>query len=275
MSQSGGDGTLWLTTGQTVVKGSTFRYVSGPPSGVRDVDHDGTLDLQFGGSFARGLGGGSFADVLGFPTAFEFVLSLGASLADHTGDGEADAYTSNYSVRECYSSGRCETRPRGPALFVWSKGSKRYEYHSAPPLAAVSVRDYTGDGIPDLLAEKVFARGLGNGSFASPEPLPPLSTMEKLRLGLTYHSLAADADGDGLTDILKIRGEWLDVMRGQEDGELAPPVTVFAPSVAESLLSNYPDYHPTVRLVDIDDDGLPELVWQSVQGFAALRFTRR
>jgi len=273
---SSGIATLWLSDGRTLVHPATLGWVGGGPSGLRDIDHDGVADLDFWLVYAKGLGEGRFATVTDVPLDYTYGsrrISGGMVYADHNRDGELDLYSTDSYTLSCRPSGYCDMLYHGPAIFLWNGRTRRYELLAVrPPLKASLVTDLTGDGIPDLATSEQFARGFGNGTFDAPEPHPPRSTLEKLRLGLWVPPVAGDVNGDGVTDVLEFRGEWLDVKLGQEDGELAPPVTAFAPGFVRGFV---PGLYPSSQLVDVDDDGLPELVTPMELGMAVLKLATR
>jgi hypothetical protein len=233
-------------------------------------------DLDFWLVYAKGLGEGRFASVTFLPldyTSGSRRVGGGTVYSDHNRDGEPDLYTTDSYTLSCRPSGNCDTLLQGPAIFLWNGRTRRYELLALrPPLKASLVTDLTGDGIPDLATSEQLARGFGNGTFDAPEPHPPRSTLEKLRLGLWVPPVAGDVNGDGVTDVLEFRGEWLDVKLGQEDGELAPPVTAFAPGFLRGFV---PGLYPSSQLVDVDDDGLPELVTPMELGMAVLKLAKR
>lgn len=258
---------IWLSDGSTLVASQTLEGVPKGALHKHDADHDGTPDLVFVRLFARGLGGGRFDTPRPLPTRAGIELWGAFHFADFNGDGELDIYTGNYATPAC-SGINCYYTARGNAVLLWDKATKRYErLDTVPSLRVQAVDDVTGDGLQDLIGEQQLARGKGDGTFAAPEPLPALSLVEQARLGLRKDVLVSDVDNDGRKDALLFRGglpQWLDVMRGGENGELLPPVTVFAPG-----------FHGGAQLVDVDDDGLPELVRPAQQGIAVLKLSTR
>ncbi len=262
-----GTNELWLGDGKTLVYGSAVKGAwGGGFTGRYDADNDGTPDLVFGGSFARGLGGGRFADTVLLPAAPETRIVGTTLFADFNGDGALDLHTPNVSRVECTPDFGCQYQPQGEGVCLWSLEQRHYAcLEGNPPLTPLAALDLTGDGVVDLANDTQLARGLGDGRFDAPEPLPALSLLEQARLGMRPDLLLGDVDADGRTDVLRFRDhDWVDLMRGQEDGEPGPALTFFAPGFG---------WKP--RLVDLDDDGLPELVRPAQSGFAVLKLMTR
>jgi hypothetical protein len=106
---------------------------------------------------------------------------------------------------------------------------------------ALGIREMTGDGYGDLVLwtsepRALVLPGLGDGTFSPglPSAVYPGSSLPKL----------ADADGDGVADLLCRRADTLRVLRGLGDGTFAPPVD--SPGHSSS----------TLLWGDVDGDGL-------------------
>jgi len=228
--------------------GSVPRLFTGPETGslvVADLDADGTLDLATSNydslhngpssvSVLRGLGDGSFAPHLEYPTG---VSPHQLRARDLNGDGLLDLITLNHSETLGVLLGA------GQGTFAPAT-----EYPAGEHLNAFELGDLDGDGQLDAAAiesspaQLSLSYGLGNGAFAAPVVVPLASGVSGLEL--------LDANGDGVLDVaLTGSGGRLDLLLGKGDGTF---------SAARSS--------PTVRdpgaiaSGDFNEDGKPDLV---------------
>ena len=151
------------------------------------------------------------------------------------------------------------------------------------------VGDLDGNGLPDFI-EGSFSPGFGNGSV--PQAIPQTAFLTKLdasnniyfdtidlsthaRTGLDYENFFnffMDVNGDGLTDWLSWKsGNSTSISFNQGDGTFTPWAALgagasFAVRIAiidvlgEPFDQNYPKYHASFRVLDINSDGKPELL---------------
>lgn len=189
--------------------------------------------------------------------------NTGVAVTDFDEDGTPDLVLDNSA--------------HGPVLF---KGAGDGSFVQGAAVASrsgsgggMAVVDMDGDGHLDIIARTASSegnvaifRGDGQGGFLGP--------WAQLRnTGLSSHgaqgvqqqtrTVEVDVDGDGVMDVLRFRGQWLDVLRGLADGGQAPPVVLYAPGFENAAP------------MDMDGDCLPELVHQSPHGVAVLKLSTR
>jgi RHS repeat-associated protein len=186
---------------------------------------------------------------------------------DLTGDVPGEPLGANLTLVRQSGSGLpdvLQTREHATTLRINLGGGKL-----APPVAVaapsqvqlsdpgVFLSDMDGDGFSDLVVNggtRVY-RAAAGGGFREPFPAPLAPSVDltdpKVRV--------ADLDGDGLPDALlaSVGGWWF--FENQGDGRWAAPVRVA--SVAPVRLDD-----PHVSLIDIDGDGIPDLVFADGSG---------
>ncbi|MCU0224374.1 MAG: FG-GAP-like repeat-containing protein [Acidobacteria bacterium] len=219
------------------------------PTGIElaDFTHDGTPDVVVANdtntgsvSFLRGLEEGRFGtSIQSLPPTISFPERL--TSGDFDQDGTRDV---------AVADGRSST-----IRILQGNGAGAFTEISAPAITAFRPRDVvsgdvTGDGTLDLLVARQditggfdVLRGIGNGTFASPEPVAA---------GLLFDSLfVADLDGDTDLDVLSVeRNRNLVTIRGNGNGTFAP---------AESQPSRT-TRAKDLALVDLDQDGTQDVV---------------
>ncbi len=208
---------------------------------VGDLNGDGVPDIvagsiqtnDGGASVLLGAGDGSFAA----PVTYGVGSSpFAVALADVNGDGAADLITADFGFN--FSGGNISV--------VLGNGDGTFRIGVSYPVTAqpntVTVRDLTGDGIPDVVTSSLVARGgvsvlLGNGdgtyrpaTFYDTDQ-PPVSLV------------VADVNGDGIPDIVTVGSNnflqpgTVSVLLGNGDGTFRPAVSFAAGSPPGALLA--------------------------------------
>ncbi|MCA9759084.1 MAG: VCBS repeat-containing protein, partial [Candidatus Eisenbacteria bacterium] len=221
---------------------------------LSDVDHDGLLDVVYSdpalfasldvGGFAimKGLGGGALGSPATYPlTSFTLGTSI-FTVGDVTGDGWDDVFVS-YGGQ----SGIALAQNDGSGGFL-----PAIRYPAANP-SDIRLGDVDGDSDLDAIVTNQSAcvsvhLNRGGGDFSIP-PVHPAGYLGNRNMD------AGDIDGDGDDDIVVIGGlggygGWIEVVRNNGDGTLAPPVTYPTGQVGRR-----------VRLVDLNGDKSLDLVW--------------
>jgi hypothetical protein len=146
-----------------------------------DFDNDGWVDLYVtrlgSNTLLRNLGGetgkGRFADVTAAAGADDDRWSVPASVADFDGDGWLDLYVGNYLAFSVADSKVCRT--------------------------ATGARDYCGPGAYPGVPDRLFRNRGPAGGFVAFEDVTTAAGIDRVP-SKTLGVVAADLDGDGLTD---------------------------------------------------------------------------
>jgi Calx-beta domain/FG-GAP-like repeat len=211
-----GNVSVLLGNGNGTFQAPTNIGIGSSPTSVAvgDFNGDGNLDLgatsngpgyDFYIGYANvllGTGTGSFAAPVASFLGFGYHTS--AAVADFNGDGKQDFATVN-TESDTVSVLLGNTAGLGaPTNFTTGSFPR-----------AVTVGDFTGDGILDLAAAGILA-GEGNGAF------PWVS------LGYGPAAMApADFNGDGKLDLVTVGyGDTVSVLLGAGDGAFRPPIDV-------------------------------------------------
>ncbi|MEZ4648321.1 MAG: FG-GAP-like repeat-containing protein [Candidatus Eisenbacteria bacterium] len=221
---------------------------------ISDIDHDGQLDVVYSdpalkasldvGGFAvmRGLGGGSLGPAVVYPLT-NFTLGTSVfTVGDVTGDGWDDVFVS-YGGQ----SGIALARNDGAGGFLPAT-----RYPAASP-NDIRLGDVDGDSDLDAVVTNQTACvsvhiNEGAGDFSVPA-VHPAGYLGNRNMD------AGDIDGDGDDDLVVIGGlggygGWIEVVRNNGDGTLAPAVTYATGQVGRR-----------VKLVDLNGDKSLDLVW--------------
>lgn len=208
-----------------------------------DLDGDGALDLLLAGAVSHavtfGRGDGTFEP--------RVALSTGAGVegiprvADLDRDGRPD-------VIECAGGALSWRRNAGQRVF------DRPARLEGVPAGACRARlaDLDGDGRLDLLALDPDGRlglafGRGAGAFGEARAL--------LEGGVAGFDVV-DFDGDGRLDVVAADGQGVQLIRGGVRGPLAVEALAIEPAPQRGV----------IRLVDLDRDGWPDVLWFADDG---------
>ncbi len=206
---------------------------------LADFDSDGLLDLaatDFSGArvrIQRGLGNGAFSPWLDVGGLFA-PLFLGSG--DLDSDGRLDLVVRGQGLRVLLQ--------QSPGNFVPQLATP------CPPISRLELVDLDGDGLLDVVAttngtdELLTFHNSGAGALSPGLRLPTAVIAHTL--------LTADFDGDGAADVFVptgFHGAALHLHRGDGSGGFAAPI----------LLAGDGEYR-TAASVDVDRDGLPELI---------------
>jgi hypothetical protein len=227
---------------------------------LADVNGDGQLDIVAVNSsgaqpllsVALGNGDGTFQ----FPYAFVApgFIPNSIAVADFNGDGIPDAAIASRETF-CDSEGFCQTT--GAVTLFLGTGSGRFGaptvVNPVPGAGSITVGDFNGDGIPDLLTvNSAFDNsgsisvlfGNGDGTFQRPVNSPrPRSALGS--------AVGADFNGDGILDVAAVSPSLnaVSVFQGNGDGTFQAPVNY---AVGSNPLG--------LAVGDFNGDGFPDLV---------------
>jgi hypothetical protein len=225
----------------------------------RDTDTDVALSCGGGLVILLNDGQGNLAVTRRYPLPGD---SHGVAVTDFDEDGTPDI------VLDHSAHGPVRFKGAGDGSFVQGAALAS----RAGSGAGMAVVDMNRDGHVDVIARTganpepnvALFPGDGQGGFFGPEARLLNSGLSSQSAPVTQQRVhTVDVDGDGVMDVLRFRGEWLDVLQGLADGGQAPPLTLYAPGFENAAP------------MDMDDDGLPELVHQSPLGVSVLKLSTR
>ena len=207
---------------------------------IADLNGDGALDLVTLDNGARQVlvhlndGVRSFAAPLASSVP-ESVAWL--EVADIDQDGDPDVLVALFEGNE------------GTAVYL-NDGSGALEFVGQVPVwdfsTSVSACDVDGDSVPDLVMtgfagfEVFVASGNGDGTFAA---------ATSRFFGYQFMARCEDLNGDDTDDVVLARGDGLHVFLGQGNDVFAEPMVLATPDPVRSL-----------QIIDLDNDGLKDLV---------------
>jgi hypothetical protein len=129
-----------------------------------------------------------------------------------------------------------------------------------PGWTLVTVHDMNGDGIPDLIWQKSDTRQVRIWYMTGPQGLSVLGTADPAPGNYPGWRLAAVADmnQDGVPDLV-----WQnDATRSVGTWYMGGPTGTTVQSIAYQASDNYPGW-TLVAAVDMDGNGVPDLIWQN------------
>ena len=204
---------------------------------VGDVDNDGDLDVGLGNhchydSIYLNLGNNEF--VMGSYPIGGWGNPDVAVFADMDGDGDLD-----------FLSGTSNPLYTGPLVISVNDGMGRFTTGPYLPLFrrsyACAVGDFTGDGLPDVVANEVLVVNEGGLNFRE---VPS----EVLCTDAIWSMAAADVDGDGDLDVASSYWIWLN----DGLGNLTSPYSIIPCPGSGWVLSGH-------TFADFNKDGSPDL----------------
>lgn len=277
---SGASFTVWENTGSTgviafaapvtlTIPSSLDPFIQPPsPASVKlaDLDHDGWLDIVFGGSAVGGLRNlgtegaitaGSFAAPVVFP-ANGGLSTCRLALEDFDGDGRLDLLVSDWSTLSVLRN------QSDPGVLNAASFAAPLQLATSPSVLAVSAADLDGDRRPEIITaypggvsffrNQATAGSLVTDSFAA--------RVDVVLPNSDYPSSisVADLNGDGRIEYLLSSGFDQEVLVGinRSATNLGASLNTFVPT----SIRGYGAYGQNVRVAvgDLNADGRPDLV---------------
>jgi uncharacterized protein (TIGR03437 family) len=259
------------------IRSPSSSVVPGIPQ-VRDVNHDGNLDLIGIGVIALGAGDGTFQQIITASACLPLSTSVpggpilvGGSdftVADFKRDGNLDfsfiatvgtegalAEIGFATGTVCFGNGD-GTFAAGPVIY---SGAESGPEGLGLPSFQVTAGDFNGDGNPDVLVSSQpaleglirFSTISGNGAGAFQTQIPS-TTVQFISLGSrpVPKPVVADMNGDGKSDLIQIAGSLgVMVLLSNGDGSYNQAAVI---SPGQGIVS--------AAVADFNNDGLPDIV---------------
>lgn len=233
----------------------------GPAIAVGDITGDGNDDVFIGGAFGTQgkiyiqKSGGQLTDI-GFDGGADFE-DTDAAFVDIDMDGDLDLLVT--------SGGNFGNARTGLRVYINEGNLKFSEYKvlafSRNNISTLAVSDFDNDGDPDLFigsnsvpgvyGQKVSSVLLENDGRGNFRDITTQAAPQLENIGMVTDAVFADLTGNGLPD-LTVVGEWMSpVVLLNSGGKFR---------AAGNNLKEYPGLYSAVVAVDLDNDGLQDLV---------------
>ena len=221
-----------------------------------DVNNDEKMDVvtlcSTSFNILLGNGDGSLQSAILIPITAEFPNENGEALAvaDFNNDGNLDAVVSTFCVSNCSIT---STKRLIMYLGTGTGDFEPFTNFVFEGASFITAADFNSDGNMDIVTihfnfttfvPNVNVR-LGNGDGSFGEPIVNLAGGDE---GI-FSPTAADYNGDGIVDIAVVDFGGVDIFLGRGDGTFAPSINSYAPEV-----------HTTMSAVDINNDGVIDIV---------------
>ncbi len=212
---------------------------AGPVVAVADFNGDGHPDIATDRQFLVGDGSGNFAVGAPYPKSSGRGAAGSIVATDFDGDHKIDlAFGVVNGIWIALGNGDGTFKPE--VFHAAGNGT-------APPLLALTVADFNGDGHPDLAAVNasnnavVVLVGSGNGTFLPAVSYPTGSAPMDLAVG--------DFNGDGKLDLVVANAtdNSISILRGNGDGTFQPGVRI--------VTGSFPSAPTGVAVGDFNGDG--------------------
>jgi len=215
--------TFYARRDYQVAAGAPLQIADANGDGIPDVIADGMGNIQV----LLGNGNGTFSSAPNTKTIL--YSSYGFAAQDLNGDGIADLVLVGGEYSET-TSGIAVCIGKGDGTF--SSGTF-YQAGSGNGMEAVTIGDFNGDGIPDVIAvgngAVWFFAGQGGGAFSQPVSVASTSTNP-------MHVVSAELNGDSNLDlVVTLQSGGFIVLFGNGNGTFQSPLAFSQPGDAFGL----------------------------------------